>query len=117
MIPTALLVLSSCGITGLKPEPQVVVQTEYIERTIPTQPLPKPVEMPNVEWYVVNSDNLDEFLSRIKADAGDVVFIAMTPKGYENLSLGIAELRRFILEQREIIVYYEQQVAQKEPSS
>lgn len=116
IIPTALLSLSSCGvISGFKPEPQVVVQTEYIERTIPTQPRPTPVEMPNVEWYVVNSDNLEEFLARIEADAGDVVFIALTPKGYENLALGIAELRRFILEQREIIVYYEQQVAPKEP--
>ena len=117
MIPAALLVLSNCGITGLKPEPQVVVQTEYVERTIPTQSRPTPVEMPNVEWYVVNSDNLEEFLGRIEADAGDVVFIAMTPKGYENLALGIAELRRFILEQREIIVYYEQQIAPQEQPS
>lgn len=111
LIPTALLALSSCGLVGSNAEPQVVVQTEYIERTIPTQPRPAPVEMPNVEWYVVNSDNLDEFLARIEASAGDVVFMAITPKGYENLSLGIADLRRFILEQREIIVYYEQQVA------
>jgi hypothetical protein len=120
LIPTALLALSSCGLTSLRPEPQVVVQTEYIERTIPSQPRPTPVEMPNVEWYVVNSDNLDEFLGRIEADAGDVVFIALTPKGYENLALGIADLRRFILEQREIIVYYEQQIApppEEEPSS
>lgn len=116
MIPAALLLLSSCG-ASLRQEPQVVVQTEYIERTIPTQPRPAPVEMPNVEWYVVNSDNLDEFLSRIEADAGDLVFIALTPKGYENLALGIADLRRFILEQREIIVYYEQQVSPQEPSS
>lgn len=91
------------------------MQTEYVERTIPTQPRPTPVEMPNTEWYVVNSDNLEEFLERIKADAGEVVFIALTPKGYENLALGIAELRRFILEQKEIIVYYEQQVTSKEP--
>lgn len=115
IIPTALLTLSSCGVvSSFKPEPQVVVETEYIERTIPTQPRPTPVEMPNVEWYVVNSDNLEEFLTRIEADAGDVVFIALTPKGYENLALGIADLRRFILEQREIIVYYEQQVSSQE---
>jgi hypothetical protein len=111
LIPTALLALSSCGLIGSNAEPQVVVQTEYIEKTIPTQPRPAPVEMPNVEWYVVNSENLNEFLGRIEADAGDVVFIAITPKGYENLALGIAELRRFILEQKEIIVYYEQQIA------
>lgn len=113
----ALLALSSCGsISGLKPEPKVVVQTEYVERNIPIQQRPAPVQMPGVEWYVVNSDNLDEFLDRIKADAGDLVFIAMTPKGYENLALGIADLRRFILQQKEIIVYYEQQVTPKENS-
>ena len=111
IIPTSLLILSSCGITsGLIPEPQVVIQTEYVERTIPIQQRPSPVEMLNVSWYVVNSDNIDEFISRIESDVGDVVFVAITPKGYENLALGIAELRRYILQQQEIIVYYEQQV-------
>ena len=115
VIPAALLALSSCGsISSLRPEPQVVVQTEYIERNIPIQQRPSPVEMPNVEWYVVNSDNVDEFLERIKNDVGEVVFIAVTPKGYENLALGIADLRRFILQQREIIVYYEQQLSSRE---
>jgi hypothetical protein len=111
VITTALLAVASCSsISRLQPEPQVVVQTEYIERNIPVQQRPAPVDMPNVDWYVVNSDNIDEFLSRIEADAGEMVFIAITPKGYENLALGIAELRRYILQQREIIVYYEQQV-------
>jgi hypothetical protein len=93
-----------------------VVQTEYIERNIPIQQRPLPVEMPGVEWYVVNSDNIDEFLGRIKNDVGEVVFIAVTPKGYENLALGIADLRRFILQQKEIIVYYEQQLSPQEES-
>jgi len=74
------------------------------------------VDMPNVDWYVVNADNLDEFISRIQSDVGEVVFIAITPKGYENLALGIAELRRYILQQQEIIVYYEQQVTTETPA-
>jgi hypothetical protein len=116
MIPVALIALSSCGAASkLLPEPQVVVQTEYVERTIPTQSRPNPVNMPNVDWYVVNADNIDEFLSRIESDVGEVVFIAITPKGYENLALGIADLRRYILQQQEIIVYYEEQVKPKEP--
>jgi hypothetical protein len=118
IIPTALLTLNNCtSVAGLLPEPQVVVQTEYIERTIPTQPRPSPVDMPNVDWYVVNADNIDEFLGRIEADVGEVVFVAITPKGYENLALGIAELRRYILQQQEIIVYYEQQVSSEENPS
>lgn len=118
MIPAALIALSSCtSVSSLLPEPQVVVQTEYIERNIPVQQRPAPVDMPNVDWYVVNADNLDEFIARIEADVGEVVFVAITPKGYENLALGIGELRRYILQQQEIIVYYEQQVTPQEPSS
>lgn len=65
-----------------------------------------------MEWYVVNETNLDEFIERIKADGGAVAFMAITPKGYENLSIGIGELRRYILQQREIIIYYETAVSE-----
>lgn len=108
MIPPLLLLLSSCGYS---PEPKVAVQTNYVERSIPLQSAPDPVYMPEVEWYVVNEDNLDEFLGRVNDDVGDVVFISITPNGYENLALGIAELRRYIQQQKEIIAYYEEAVA------
>lgn len=66
--------------------------------------------MPDVEWFVVNEDNLEEAIERIKEAGGVAVFMAITPKGYENLSLGIADLRRYILQQKEIIAYYETQI-------
>ena len=71
---------------------------------------PKPVTMPNMQWYVVSDKNLNEFIERVKADNGSVAFVALTPSGYQNLSLGVADLRRYILQQKEIIVYYEQAV-------
>jgi hypothetical protein len=106
---SSLLLLSNC-VAFQKPEEKVVVQTEYIERQIMLQQPPKPVTMPNVQWYVVSEKNLAEFLERIKADNGSVAFMAITPSGYENLSIGVADLRRYILQQKEIIVYYEQAV-------
>ena len=39
--------------------------------------------------------------------------MAVTPKGYENLSLGMQELRRYILQQKEIIVYYEKAITEE----
>ena len=109
----ALLLLSSCS-SRLKPEPEVVVQTEYVAKIIPLQERPKPVSMPSVNWYVVNQNNLEQFLQRIQADGGAVAFMAITPKGYENLSLGIGELRRYILQQKEIISYYEKAVTEEQ---
>jgi hypothetical protein len=116
LVLPAILLLSSCT-TFQKPEEKIVVQTEYVERTIDVKPLPKAVKMPDVEWYVVNETNLDEFLGRVKADGGVVAFMAITPKGYEGLSIGIGELRRYILQQKEIIAYYEKAVTPNQPQT
>ena len=69
--------------------------------------------MPNVEWYVVSEKNIDQFIERVKEKNGDLAFFAMTPKGYENLAIGIGELRRYINEQKAIIVYYEEALSDK----
>jgi len=66
--------------------------------------------MPDVEWFVINEDNLEESIVRIKEAGGVAAFMAITPKGYENLSMGIADIRRYILQQNEIIAYYETQI-------
>ena len=108
LILVPLLLLSNCA--KILPEPKIITQTEYVERKIDIQSAPKAVDFPNVEWYVVSEKNLDEFLARVKADNGAVAFLAITPKGYENLALGIGDLRRYVLQQKEIIVYYEKAV-------
>jgi hypothetical protein len=74
------------------------------------QQAPSPVDFPAVEWFVVNRDNLDESLKKIEAAGGSVAFMAITPKGYENLSIGMAELRRYVLQQKQIITYYEKAI-------
>jgi len=63
--------------------------------------------MKNVKFYVVTESNLDQFLKRFRRANGEVVFVAVSIKDYENLSLNIADLRRYIKQQREIVVYYE----------
>ena len=115
LILIPLLLLSNCA--KILPEPKIITQTEYVERKIDIQSAPKAVDFPNVEWYVVSEKNLDEFLARVKADNGAVAFLAITPKGYENLALGIGDLRRYVLQQKEIIIYYEKAVTAPLPEN
>ena len=97
---------------GFDDETKLVTQTEYVKPNIALQEPPKPVDMPDVEWFVVNEDNLDEFITRVEAVGGVPAFIAITPKGYENLAIGINDLRRYVLQQKEIIAYYEKSITQ-----
>ena len=102
----SLLLLSSCSST---PPPEIITQIEYVERTIEVQERPKSVNMAEVEWYVITENNLEEVIERIKDENGQLAIMALTVRGYENLSLNTADLRRYILQQQELILYYEKQ--------
>lgn len=95
-------------------EDVVVTQTQYTERKIPIQERPRPVEMPPVDWYVVSPANAEEFMQKITENYGEPVYMAITPKGYENLAIGLNDLRRYANQQNDVITYYEQQI-QGEP--
>lgn len=104
-----ILSLSS-GCAGIKPEKEVVIQTEYLERKIPIQPRPKGLKLLPLNFYAVTEENLQEFLERFEKENGDIVFFALSVPNYENLSMNMADLKRYIEQQKQIIVYYETSV-------
>lgn len=77
---------------------------------MPTVARPKPINLTDTRLYVVNEDNLEDFLKEFEDVNGNRAFVAFSVKDYENLSLNIAELRRYIKQQGEIILYYEEAV-------
>lgn len=46
-----------------------------------------------------------------KETHGDVAYVALSMRDYENLALNVAELRRFINQQTQVIIYYEDAVS------
>lgn len=71
---------------------------------------PKPVTMNRIKVYVVTEDNYEEFLQEFQKKNGKTAWIGISVKDYENLSLNFGELRRYIEQQKQIIVYYEEAV-------
>ena len=61
-----------------------------------------------ITFKVVNKDNIDSFIQTLSKAQGtsNPVFIAITTKDYENLSLNLADLRRYIEDQQSVIIYY-----------
>ena len=55
-------------------------------------------------------ENYKEFIKEFEAKNGGDAYIAISVKDYENLSLNFAELRRYIEQQKQIILYYEEAV-------
>ena len=108
LLVTALLLTSGCS--TFIPEPKVVTVTEVVDRIIPTVPHPKQVQLNDVKIYVVSKENYEEFVAEFEKKNGGDAYIAISVKDYENLSLNFAELRRYIEQQKQIILYYEEAV-------
>tara|TARA_B100001564_G_scaffold182071_1_gene152902 strand:- start:391 stop:624 length:234 start_codon:yes stop_codon:yes gene_type:complete len=71
------------------------------------------VKLDDVYFYVVSADNFDDFKKRFEKENGDLVFYALSVRDYETISYNMAELKRFIDQQQQIIVYYEEAVKPK----
>lgn len=98
------LLLSSCSL--LKPAPpQIEIKTVEVPVPIQHPSPPAPIELESVNWYVVSPKNLEEFLDRIEKE-GNGVFFAMTVDDYENMSFNMQEIRRWINQTKQILVYY-----------
>lgn len=73
---------------------------------------PKPLQLNDTRVFVVTKDNFEEFKKEFTAIYGDLAFVALSMKDYENLALNIADIRRYLDQQEEIIIYYEKAVTE-----
>ena len=109
----ASLTLAGCSV--FSPEPRIVTVTNTVKTTVPIVAHPKGVQINNVKIYVVTAENYNEFVEKFSAKNGELAYIAISVKDYENLSLNFAELKRYIEQQKQIIVYYEEAVKPETP--
>jgi len=99
---TVLTMVYSCS---LIPK-QVDVISKPVERQIAQPILPRELQLKAPYWYVVSNKNVDEFLKRVEKEEGRLVFVAMSVPDYELMAYNMQELKRYINELKEVVVYY-----------
>ena len=82
-----------------------------MERKIPVQNRPRPVSLNKIHFYVVTEDTFAAFKQRFEKENGVLLFYALSVRDYETLALNMADIKRFIEQQKQIIIYYEKAVA------
>ena len=104
----SLLLLSGCSTTPkVEPVTSVEVKTVEIARPAPIVPSVDQLSLRDVNWIILNPENIDEKFAEIKN--GDLVFFALTKDGYENLSLNLSDVRMNIEQYKRIIAIYKAQ--------
>lgn len=131
----ALLTISGCSLLQQAPR-EVEIVTKPIKINIVQPVLPRSIDLKEPKWYVVSDAKiienclkneegksdcklgredlypegytyLDKFIDDIKKKhGGDIVFYAMTVADYELMSYNTQEIKRYINQLGEVIVYY-----------
>jgi hypothetical protein len=94
----SLVLITGCQLN--KPAPHVCETEPKID-----PPMPSAIVLTAPIFYVVSEENKASFEARIKEDSNGV-FYAITPDGYTILSENLQELRRYVRELQQIILYY-----------
>ena len=69
-----------------------------------------------IYFFIINKDNYDEKVQEVEELlGGNFAVFALTPTGYESMAYNLQEIRRFIRQQKEIILYYRKATKGDEP--
>jgi hypothetical protein len=114
LLKTTLVLLTLSlvsGCTSFFREPvapvEVVTKTVEVKTPIVHPPMPRPIKLNEPKWYVVSEKNLDEFLEEMEKVNGTIVFFAMNVGDYEIMAYNMQEIKRYIKQLKEVVIYYQ----------
>ena len=98
----ASLLMAGCSAST----PKIIDKPILYDRPELVLPKVQPVTQSKIEWTVITSSNADEKLAFLKSKQ-NVTYFALTAQGYENLSMNVSELRRYIEQQNAVVAAYQ----------
>jgi hypothetical protein len=99
-----VLALTACSTN--KPQP-IEISAKPIQKPQLNLPPVDELRLREVDWIVVNRDNIEEKLAELEANGVPIGLYILTGEGYENLGLNISDIRALVQQQQQIIIAYE----------
>ena len=80
--------------------------TQTLDRKIVQPIMPREIDLQEPRWIVITPDNWEDQLAMIEQQEGELVFLAMTIPDYEIMAYNMQEIKRYITELQDVVVYY-----------
>ena len=85
-----------------------------MDRTIVQPVMPRENDLKEVRWLTITPENYEEQFGVIEDQEGELVFLAMTVPDYEVMAYNMQELKRYITELKDVVVYYRKVTTKQE---
>lgn len=106
ILSTILMTTSGCSTIRDIWNPPVKIETitKTVERKIVQPTMPRALDLKEPGWIVVSAINIREF-EKFVIDENMAMF-AMTADDYEIMASNMQEIKRYITQMKQVIVYY-----------
>ena len=109
-----LMILMMACSCSLIPTKQIEVTAKPLERVIVQPVMPREISLREVRWLTITPENFEEQFAIIENQEGELVFLAMTVPDYEVMAYNMQEIKRYISELKDVVVYYREVTTTKE---
>ena len=99
---------------SLLPTKEIQVTAKPLDRTIVQPVMPREIDLKEVRWLTITPENYEEQFAVIEDQEGELVFLAMTVPDYEVMAYNMQELKRYITELKDVVVYYRKVTTKQE---
>jgi len=106
-----LMMACSCS---LLPTKEIQVTAKPMDRTIVQPVMPREIDLKEVRWLTITPENYEQQFAVIENQEGELVFLAMTVPDYEVMAYNMQELKRYITELKDVVVYYRKVTTKQE---
>ena len=66
----------------------------------------KPLSMEKLDWIIITEENYKEVFDKLRKQNKSAVLFGLTDDGYETLSLNFAQVRKYIILNKNVIKKY-----------
>jgi hypothetical protein len=106
ILMSSIFLLAGCSV--FTPKEVVVTEQVFTEKVPLNLPMPKPVNWVDFEFLVVTPENYEDVIKKLREGGKSVALFAVDEESYKNLSLVVNDMKRYIGEQRIIIIEYKE---------
>ena len=101
-----LIILTNCSMIPTSTKPvEVVTIAEPVPMYHP--PLPLEVQMVDIDWEILTPEIMKEYLEDYEnGSAPPIAYYSLTSQEYENLSMNMAEIKRYLRDTLSIVKFY-----------
>ena len=97
------MLLSGCSIGG---EKKIKIFSIEKPREKLDYPMPTPLQMEEIKWIIITSENAEEVFAKLEAAGIDPVLFGITDKDYQVLARNFAQIRQKLQETNNLLDEY-----------